>query len=286
MQTTNSYTMESTTTQWSPKEALFLLRTKISDNSTFFTEAIDKESLTYARNPRAQCQKSKLPENFFTQLNSSGFINRGIDPAENAFSIAMNNARLSGIDIKYEKGNGDKLPYSSASFDAVFCTDVLEQVVDVNKFFSEVSRVLKPGGILFFDTASCVSLPKPLELRIWQGKKNSEIGIGNKHVWGIFIKPRLVKNKRNAVNKMSWTISVSDILSKNQVSDFVKRANLRLIQQILASVDINIKPVTIGLLSMQSWEGKTTIINLIEEELLNLHYSVEKQLSDVQFFSM
>ena len=61
-------------------------------------------------------------------------------------------------------------------------------------------------------------------------------------------------------------------------SDFVKRANLRLIQQILASVDINIKPVTIGLLSMQSGEGKTTIINLIEEELLNLHYSVEKQL--------
>ena len=61
-------------------------------------------------------------------------------------------------------------------------------------------------------------------------------------------------------------------------ADFVKRANLRLIQEILASVDTHKKPVTIGLLSMQSGEGKTTIINLIEEELLNLHYSVEKQL--------
>ena len=61
-------------------------------------------------------------------------------------------------------------------------------------------------------------------------------------------------------------------------TDFVKRANLRLIQEILASVDTHKKPVTIGLLSMQPGEGKTTIINLIEEELLNLHYSVEKQL--------
>lgn len=67
-------------------------------------------------------------------------------------------------------------------------------------------------------------------------------------------------------------------LLSGENSDFVKRANLRLIQQILASVDIHNKPVTIGFLSIQSGEGKTTIINLIEEELLNLHYSVEKQL--------
>lgn len=67
-------------------------------------------------------------------------------------------------------------------------------------------------------------------------------------------------------------------LLSGENSDFVKRANLRLIQQILASIDINKKPVTIGILSMQSGEGKTTIINLIETELLNLHYSVEKQL--------
>ena len=67
-------------------------------------------------------------------------------------------------------------------------------------------------------------------------------------------------------------------LLNGENSDFVKRANLRLIQQILASVDIHKKPITIGLVSTQSGEGKTTIINLMEEELLNLHYSVEKQL--------
>lgn len=72
-------------------------------------------------------------------------------------------------------------------------------------------------------------------------------------------------------------LGIYPLLNKNN-SDFVKRANLRLIQQILASVDIHKKPITIGFLSMQTGEGKTTIINLIEEELRNLHYSVEKQL--------
>ena len=72
-------------------------------------------------------------------------------------------------------------------------------------------------------------------------------------------------------------LGIYPLADKNN-AEFMKRADLRLIQQILASVEIHAKPVTIGLLSMQSGEGKTTIINLMEEELLNLHYSVEKQL--------
>ena len=72
-------------------------------------------------------------------------------------------------------------------------------------------------------------------------------------------------------------LGIYPLLNKRK-SEFVKRANLRLIQQVLASVDIHKKPITIGLLSTQSGEGKTTILNMLEEELLNLHYSVEKQL--------
>ena len=61
-------------------------------------------------------------------------------------------------------------------------------------------------------------------------------------------------------------------------SEFVNRANLRITQQILASVDIHSKPITIGFMSMQPGEGKTTLINTIEEELINLNFTVEKQL--------
>ncbi|MES2517372.1 MAG: hypothetical protein V4585_04640 [Bacteroidota bacterium] len=71
-------------------------------------------------------------------------------------------------------------------------------------------------------------------------------------------------------------LGIYPLLNENPA--FVKKANLRLLQQFLASVDTHQKPVVVGVLSTQVGEGKTTIINLLEEELSNLNYSVEKQL--------
>ena len=64
----------------------------------------------------------------------------------------------------------------------------------------------------------------------------------------------------------------------NENPKFIKKANLRLLQQLLATVDTRQKPVVIGILSTQAGEGKTTIINLLGQELMNLNYSVEKKL--------
>ena len=60
--------------------------------------------------------------------------------------------------------------------------------------------------------------------------------------------------------------------------EFVKKANLRLLQQFLANVETQQKPIVVGILSTQVGEGKTTIINLLGQELMNLNYTVEKQL--------
>ena len=64
----------------------------------------------------------------------------------------------------------------------------------------------------------------------------------------------------------------------NENPEFVKKANLRLIQQFLSTVDAKAKPIVIGVLSNEKGEGKTTIINLLEQELGNLGYRVEKQI--------
>lgn len=40
------------------------------------------------------------------------------------------------------------LPFSDCSFDSVFCSEVISQVVDTQLFLSEVRRVLKAGGRL------------------------------------------------------------------------------------------------------------------------------------------
>lgn len=64
----------------------------------------------------------------------------------------------------------------------------------------------------------------------------------------------------------------------NENPEFIKKANLRLLQQLLATVDTRQRPVVIGILSTQAGEGKTTIINLLGQELTHLNYTIEKKL--------
>lgn len=76
----------------------------------------------------------------------------GIDPAARAIAAAQAHAEAGGLQIRYDTGVGEALPYDDASFDAVVCVDVLEHVEDLGQVVSEVSRVLRPGGMFLFDT--------------------------------------------------------------------------------------------------------------------------------------
>lgn len=76
----------------------------------------------------------------------------GIDPAAEAIEAARHHAVSEKLDIRYDVGVGEALPYADASFDAVVCVDVLEHVADLGKVLSEVARVLRPGGLFLFDT--------------------------------------------------------------------------------------------------------------------------------------
>lgn len=64
----------------------------------------------------------------------------------------------------------------------------------------------------------------------------------------------------------------------NQSPRFLELANVRLIQQLLSKVDAREKTIYIGFVSIQKGEGKSTIINMLEKELVDLNYNVEKQL--------
>ncbi len=64
----------------------------------------------------------------------------------------------------------------------------------------------------------------------------------------------------------------------NESRGFLEKANLRLIQRLLSKVDIQHTPIYIGFISTLEGEGKSTMLNLFEQELINLNYSVERQL--------
>jgi len=56
------------------------------------------------------------------------------------------------LEIVYHVGMGENIPLDNQSVDRVVCVDVLEHVQDLEKVIAEIHRVLRPQGILFFDT--------------------------------------------------------------------------------------------------------------------------------------
>ena len=133
------------------------------------------------------------------EIRKMGFKTTGVDPSQQSIETASNHAKMSGLDIQYDKGTGESLPYSDASFDCVFCCDVLEHVQDLPKVIAEISRVLKPGGVFFYDTLNRTFISKLVAIKIWQEWKRWAFFPPNLHVWDMFIKPSEMKEvlKRN-----------------------------------------------------------------------------------------
>jgi 2-polyprenyl-6-hydroxyphenyl methylase / 3-demethylubiquinone-9 3-methyltransferase len=128
---------------WQPDTILHLLKTSINPWRVGYAEANLKK---LGINPQG---KSALEVGsgggiLTEEICRMGFNTTGIDPAAESVRTATNHATASGLNIKYDQGSGENLPYADHSFDCVFCCDVLEHVQDLPRVISEISRVLKP----------------------------------------------------------------------------------------------------------------------------------------------
>ena len=150
------------------------------------------------------------------EIAKMGFETMGIDPSEHSIQIAKNHCITSNLNIKYDIGFGENLPYADASFDVVFCCDVLEHVRDLPKVISEISRVLKPKGVFCFDTINRTFLSKLIVIKIMQEWKSLAFAPENLHVWEMFIRPKelavLLKNNDFAVSQFRGSRLATPIL--------------------------------------------------------------------------
>lgn len=137
------------------------------------------------------------------EIRKMGFVTTGIDPSEESLRTAAGHAKTGGLDIQYDKGTGEHLPYANHSFDCVFCCDVLEHVQDLPKVISEIARVLKPGGVFFYDTLNRTFVSKLVAIKIWQEWKRWAFMPPNLHVWKMFIKPNEIKELLHN-NGLDW----------------------------------------------------------------------------------
>lgn len=60
--------------------------------------------------------------------------------------------KVKGYDIDTVNFETDSLPEQDNSIDIIFCNSVIEHINNISKFFSEIYRVLKKGGILIIIT--------------------------------------------------------------------------------------------------------------------------------------
>ena len=77
-------------------------------------------------------------------IESVGFRWRGVEYLDAVSPTAIDRVASLGSEISFY--NGRHLPFSSAEFDVVYAMLVFQHVQHVDLTFSEVSRVLKPGG--------------------------------------------------------------------------------------------------------------------------------------------
>jgi ubiquinone/menaquinone biosynthesis C-methylase UbiE len=86
---------------------------------------------------------------FSAELLGAGATPIAVDVAEEALRRARE--RVPGLDARLWRA-GEALPVEDASVDAAWAGDVIEHVVDLAPWLSEVRRVLRPGGTLLLTT--------------------------------------------------------------------------------------------------------------------------------------
>jgi 2-polyprenyl-6-hydroxyphenyl methylase/3-demethylubiquinone-9 3-methyltransferase len=85
-------------------------------------------------------------------------------------------------------GRAESLPFADASFDVVWCTDVLEHLSNLPAAIAQVARVLKPGGLFLYDTINRTWLARPLVIWFWEYLAG--LAPRGTHDWRLFIPPQ------------------------------------------------------------------------------------------------
>ena len=121
-------------------------------------------------------------------LSLLGFKVHGVDASAASLERARQHAQLTGAtNVRYSVMSAYELKFPDASFDGVVISDVLEHLNDLNLVASEISRILRPGGVVVFDTInrsvfSYVAI-------YWVAQEIFPILPAAAHDWQLFIQP-------------------------------------------------------------------------------------------------
>jgi 2-polyprenyl-6-hydroxyphenyl methylase/3-demethylubiquinone-9 3-methyltransferase len=137
---------------WDENNPIYLLRSMVNPWRVPYFSSVLKDyfgkNLTEVQLLDIGCGGGYLTEEF-ARL---GCKTSGVDISSNSIQAAKTHALNSGLTIDYRVGSATDLDFRDDSFDVISCCDVLEHIVNWSDAITEITRVLSPGGILFFDT--------------------------------------------------------------------------------------------------------------------------------------
>lgn len=94
-----------------------------------------------------------------------GHFVRGLDINEPLLALARQRALAAGQEIDYRLGTATDLPWEDQSVDVCIALELLEHVADWQACLQQFTRILKPGGVLFFSTTN-VLCPRQQEFKL------------------------------------------------------------------------------------------------------------------------
>jgi SAM-dependent methyltransferase len=77
-----------------------------------------------------------------------------VDPLERFYATSSVLPRLRNPVVAYHEGVGEHLPCESSRYDLAIMENCIDHVQDMQAVLTELARVLKPGGLLYF-TVNC-----------------------------------------------------------------------------------------------------------------------------------
>ncbi|WP_161975368.1 class I SAM-dependent methyltransferase [Tengunoibacter tsumagoiensis] len=131
---------------------------------------------------------------FAQELAQQGFHVTVMDSSEAAIAFARDQAKLENVTIDALIGNAEHLPYADASFDIIYCSDLLEVTNNMEGIIAEASRVLKPGGIFLYDTVNRTILSRLVYLFLFQRWSWSAIMPPHRYSPHRLVPPRKLKH--------------------------------------------------------------------------------------------
>jgi 2-polyprenyl-6-hydroxyphenyl methylase/3-demethylubiquinone-9 3-methyltransferase len=125
-----------------------------------------------------------------TALAELGYNMTGVEPAAPSLDAAREHAARLGLQGRttFVPGSAyDLSMFPASSFDGVLMADVLEHLYDLPAAVEQARRVLKPGGVLVFDTINRTYASYVLAIALAQ--ESLRIVPPSTHDWRMFIKP-------------------------------------------------------------------------------------------------